>query len=49
MLAATTSSTTFRVRGGGGQAGTTTFNGEASARLFGGVMASFMRVRELMT
>jgi hypothetical protein len=47
MIAATTSSTTFRVRGGG-NAGITTFNGSAGARKFGGVMNSFIEIQEIM-
>ncbi len=49
MLAATVSSTTFTMRAGGGGAGTTTFNGEASAQIYGGVCNSFIEVREFMT
>lgn len=48
MLAGTTSSTTFKVRAGGTAAGTTTFNGESAARLFGGVYNSLLRVTEIM-
>ena len=35
-----TSSMTFKVRAGSNQAGTMTFNGNYSARIFGGVAAS---------
>lgn len=47
MTAGTTSSTTFRVRAGAGSAGTATVNGTASARRFGGVMASTMTIYEV--
>lgn len=46
MAAGTTSSTTFRVRVGG-TANTTTFNGQAGARLMGGVMASSIVITEI--
>lgn len=46
--AGTTSSTTFRFRAGGGSAGTTTFNGTGGNRRLGGVMASYMKVTEIM-
>jgi hypothetical protein len=48
LLAALTTATTFKVRAGGNAAGTTTFNGVASGRLFGGVCGSFLDVREVM-
>lgn len=48
MLAGATASTTFKVRAGGTTAGTTTFNGSAGARLYGGVLNSFVHVEELM-
>lgn len=47
MLAGTTSATTFRVRIGGNSAGTVTFNGNSSNRLFGGVMASSITITEI--
>jgi hypothetical protein len=47
MVAGSTSPTTFRVRCGTNLAGTTTFNGISAGRIFGGVMASFIRVREI--
>jgi hypothetical protein len=47
MTAGTTSSTTFKVRAGSNAAGTITFNGRSSARLFGGVMASSIRIAEI--
>ena len=37
---------TFKVRAGSNQAGTFTFNGRASARLFGGALASSIRITE---
>lgn len=48
MLAGTVAATTFKIRTGGTAAGTTTFNGTAGARLFGGVGLSRLRIRELM-
>jgi hypothetical protein len=47
MTAGTTSATTFRVRIGGSAAGTTTFNGSAGARLFGGSLASSITITEI--
>jgi hypothetical protein len=47
MTAGTTSATTFRVRAGGSNAGTTTFNGSSGARLLGGVMASSITITEV--
>ena len=47
MTSGTTSSTTFRVRAGAGSSGTVTINGSASARKFGGVMASTMTIYEV--
>lgn len=46
MAAGTTSSTTFKIRAGTSGAGTTTFNGRAGARLFGGVATSTLTVTE---
>jgi len=46
MSAGTTSSTTFKVRCGSSAAGTLTFNGSASARKLGGVMASSIMITE---
>ncbi len=48
MAAGTTSLITFRVRAGGLQAGTFTFNGEGGARKFGGVLASSITVTEIV-
>jgi hypothetical protein len=47
MVAGTTSSTTFRVRGGTGQVGTTTFNGQGSTRKYGGKIASSITIMEV--
>lgn len=47
MTAGTTSATTFKVRAGGHGAGTMTFNGTASARKLGGVMASSLTITEI--
>lgn len=47
MLAGTTSSTTFNIRTGGSNAGTTTFNGFSSARKYGGVCDSFLTIEEI--
>ncbi len=46
MTAGTTSAITFKVRAGSSSAGTTTFNGDASIRLFGGVMSSSITITE---
>lgn len=48
MTSGTTSSTTFKVRGGASSAGTTTFNGQSGARKFGGRMASSIVIREVL-
>ena len=47
MAAGTTSSTTFRVRCGGDSGGTTTFNGIAGNRKYGGVLASSITIQEI--
>lgn len=47
MLAGTVSATTFKVRCGGNNAGTTTFNGQGGARIFGGIMASSITITEI--
>ena len=47
MTSGTTSSTTFKVRAGPASAGTTTFNGASSARLYGGVLASSITITEI--
>lgn len=46
MTAGTTSATTFKVRVGSTAADTVTFNGEASARKLGGVVASTITITE---
>jgi len=46
MAAGTTSETTFRVRAGHSNAGTTTFNGAGGARKMGGVFASSITITE---
>ena len=46
-ISGTTSSTTFRVRGGGNSAGTMTFNGSLGARKYGGVLASTITIMEI--
>lgn len=46
MVAGTTSATTFKVRAGGDAAGTTTFNGRASAVNFGAITKSSMVITE---
>jgi hypothetical protein len=48
ILSGTTSATTFKARGGLGAAATTTFNGLSGSRLHGGVLNSWMEVREVM-
>jgi len=48
MTSGTTSATTFKVRAGCHFAGTTTFNGNSSARIFGGVMASSITITEIV-
>jgi hypothetical protein len=47
MTSGTTSLITFRFRAGGSTAGTTTFNGNAGTRVFGGVMASSIVIQEV--
>lgn len=49
MVAGTTSSTTFKVRAGMGGAGTFTFNGQAGAGKFGGVLVSSITITEYTT
>jgi hypothetical protein len=46
MVAGTTSSTTLRIRCGGSAAGTTTFNGQAGVRRFGGITVSNIKITE---
>ena len=47
-VSATTSSTTFKIRAGNNNAGTTTFNGAGGAGLMGGVTNSFLEIVEIM-
>lgn len=47
MTAGTTSSTTFKIRIGGTDAGTTTLNGAAGSRYMGGVMSSSITITEI--
>lgn len=49
MAAGTTSATTFKVRAGANAAGTTTLNGQAAARLFGGSYFSWLTITEYST
>jgi hypothetical protein len=46
MTSGTTSATTFKIRIGADRAGTTTFNGAAGARKYGGVLASSITITE---
>lgn len=48
MAAGTVSATTFKIRAGGNGAGTTTFNGTGGGRLYGGTLASHLKVTEIM-
>lgn len=48
MTAGTISATTFKVRVGTNVAGTTTFNGTAGGRIFGGVIASSITITEIL-
>lgn len=47
MTAGTTNQITFKVRTGGHIGGTTTFNGQLSGRIYGGVMASSITITEI--
>jgi hypothetical protein len=47
MTSGTTSATTFKVRAGNVGANTTTFNGSAGSRQFGGVLASSITITEI--
>ena len=47
MAAGTTNPTTFKVRIGGEDVATTTFNGANAGRLLGGVMASSITITEI--
>lgn len=46
MTAGTTSATTFKIRAGGHQAGTTTLNGSGATRRFGAINKTFMKITE---
>lgn len=46
VSASSVSATTFKVRAGKATAGTTSFNGNAGARIFGGVSASSITIKE---
>ena len=48
MTSGTTSATTFKVRAGSNNAGTTTFNGVAGGRILGGAMASSIVITEML-
>lgn len=48
MTAGTTSATTFKVRAGGNNAGTNTFNGTGGGRIYGGVAASSITITEIL-
>lgn len=43
-----TSATTFKVRAGCNAAGTTTFNGQAGGRIYGGALSSSIVIREIL-
>lgn len=47
MTAGTTSSTTFKIRAGSNNAGTTTFNGFSGGRVFSTIPKSFIKITEL--
>src|SRR3990167_7005507 len=46
MTAGTTSATTFKIRGGGNTAGTTTFNGVSAGRIYGAITKSSIVIWE---
>jgi hypothetical protein len=46
MTAGTTSATTFKIRAGGTNAGTTSFNGNGGTRIFGGITLSSLTIWE---
>lgn len=48
MTAGTTSATTFKMRAGYAQAGTTTFNGAGGGRKYGGAIASSIVIKEYL-
>ncbi len=47
MTAGTTSATTFKIRAGGDNAGTLTFNGRTGERQYGGTLASSITITEI--
>lgn len=47
MTAGTTSSITFKIRSGPNVANTVTFNGQVAGRIYGGVIASSIRIEEI--
>lgn len=47
MVAGTTSSTVFNLRGGCNSAGTTTFNGVSGTRRYGGILTSSITITEI--
>jgi len=47
LIAGTVAATTFKLRAGGGAAGTFTFNGTTTSRRFGGVLNSYLRIKEV--
>lgn len=49
MVSGTTSATTFKIHAGSPSAGTTTFNGQAGVRSFGGVVPSGIMITEYAT
>jgi hypothetical protein len=48
VSAGSTSARTYKIRSGMGGAGTLTLNGQSGARIFGGVAASYLSVREIL-
>lgn len=48
MASPGTSATTFKVRAGCNAAGTTTFNGQSGGRIYGGVLASGIVIKEVL-
>jgi len=47
MTAGTTSATTFKIRAGGDNSGTLTFNGRTGSRQYGGTLASSITITEI--
>lgn len=48
LVSDTASAVTMKIRAGTGGAGTTTFNGENSARLYGGAFNAYLTIKEVM-